>query len=217
MALEPYVRRRWPQSLIGWTRLLSDGIRDPLVGAQLLIGCALGVVSELLVFGWDLVLTQHGLFRPSPLLGEALIDTQRMAGQFFYALRRAMGQTLLMFFFFFLLRALLRRQWLACAVWVLVGAGLIALGGALPAANAVFSAVLLGMAAVVAIRFGLLPLVAAVFTASMLNLFPKTADFSAWYAGSTLFALATVLVLAAYSLRTALAGRPLFKEGFLED
>lgn len=96
-------------------------------------------------------------------------------------------------------------------------AGLAALAGTLPVVNAGFAAVLSGIAAFVAIRFGLLPLVAGIFTLQMLVLFPMTADFSAWYAGSTIFALATVLLLAAWSFRTALAGRPLFKEGFLED
>lgn len=116
MALEPYVRRRWPQSLIGWTRLLSDGIRDPLAGAQLLIGCAAGIISSLVFLGWDLVFVQYGLFHPFPGLGEALVgDTRRMAGLFFGALINAIGETLLMFFLFFLLRALLRRQWLAWA------------------------------------------------------------------------------------------------------
>jgi hypothetical protein len=33
MALEPYVRRRWPQCLITWTRVLSGGTRDPLVAS----------------------------------------------------------------------------------------------------------------------------------------------------------------------------------------
>jgi serine/threonine-protein kinase len=146
MALEPHVRRRWPQSLIGWTRLLSHGIRDPLVGAQLLIGCAVGIVFNLLFSGWNLVFVQYGLFHPDPQLGEALVDTRRMAGQFLNALGVSIVQTLMMFFFFFLLRALLRRQWLVWAVWVLLCAGLAGLGGALPAINAVFAAALFPIA-----------------------------------------------------------------------
>lgn len=42
MALEPYVRRHWPQSLISWTRLLARDVRDPLVGGHILAGTALG-------------------------------------------------------------------------------------------------------------------------------------------------------------------------------
>ena len=43
VALEPYVRRRWPQSMITWNRLLAGGFRDPLVGGHLLVGVAWGI------------------------------------------------------------------------------------------------------------------------------------------------------------------------------
>jgi hypothetical protein len=65
-------------------------------------------------------------------------------------------------------------------------------------------------------RFGLLALIVAFSVAGALGNFPLTADFSTWYAGSSLFAIASVLALAAYALFTALAGRPLFKAGFLD-
>jgi len=38
IAIEPYVRRRWPVTLISWSRLLAGGIRDPLVGRDVLVG-----------------------------------------------------------------------------------------------------------------------------------------------------------------------------------
>src|SRR5271157_6289972 len=38
VALEPWVRRRWPHVLISWTRYTVKGIRDPLVGRGLLFG-----------------------------------------------------------------------------------------------------------------------------------------------------------------------------------
>ena len=42
-ALEPYVRRFWPDGILGWTRLMSGHIRDPRVGRDVLIGCAIAV------------------------------------------------------------------------------------------------------------------------------------------------------------------------------
>src|SRR6185503_9946957 len=39
IAAEPFVRRRWPEVLVSWTRLLAGEFRDPLVGRDLLIGC----------------------------------------------------------------------------------------------------------------------------------------------------------------------------------
>ena len=42
MALEPYVRRRWPQTLISWSAVLIGRVRDAVVGRDVLIGCAAG-------------------------------------------------------------------------------------------------------------------------------------------------------------------------------
>src|SRR5262249_38047488 len=44
MALEPHVRRVWPQAIIGWSRLLAGGFRDPLVGRDIVIGTLAGVM-----------------------------------------------------------------------------------------------------------------------------------------------------------------------------
>jgi hypothetical protein len=46
MALEPYVRRRWPQSMTAWSRLLGGAVRDSVVGGNLLIGAAFGVATS---------------------------------------------------------------------------------------------------------------------------------------------------------------------------
>jgi hypothetical protein len=45
--------------------------------------------------------------------------------------------------------------------------------------------------------------------------FPLTLDFSKWYAGQSLLALATVLALAVLGFREALAGRTLVREEVL--
>jgi len=47
--------------------------------------------------------------------------------------------------------------------------------------------------------------------------FLLTTDLSAWYAGPTMAAFALVLALTAHAFHTAVAGRPLFKGGFLES
>jgi hypothetical protein len=39
ITLEPYVRRRWPATLVSWSRLLARGFWDPLVGRDVLVGC----------------------------------------------------------------------------------------------------------------------------------------------------------------------------------
>src|SRR5262249_7148808 len=44
MAIEPYLRRIWPEMLIGWTRVLTGRFRDPRVGRDVLIGACAGIV-----------------------------------------------------------------------------------------------------------------------------------------------------------------------------
>ncbi len=43
LGLEPFVRRKWPDRLIAWARLLSGNWRDPMVGRDVLIGIAAGL------------------------------------------------------------------------------------------------------------------------------------------------------------------------------
>jgi len=49
LAVEPWVRRKWPQTIISWSRLLSGQVRDPLVGRDILFGVILGVVWVLVI------------------------------------------------------------------------------------------------------------------------------------------------------------------------
>ena len=47
LSLEPHIRRRWPQVLISWSRLVNGQWRDPLVGQNLLLGVLAGVITWL--------------------------------------------------------------------------------------------------------------------------------------------------------------------------
>src|SRR5262249_4989028 len=49
LAMEPYVRRHWPHSIISWSRLLAGRLRDPLLGRDLLLGVLLGLVWLVIV------------------------------------------------------------------------------------------------------------------------------------------------------------------------
>ena len=44
LAVEPYVRRFWPATIVSWSRLMARQWRDPLVGRDILFGVALGVL-----------------------------------------------------------------------------------------------------------------------------------------------------------------------------
>jgi len=215
MALEPYLRRRWPQSLISWSRLLGGGVRDPMVGGHLLIGFSLGVWFAIFFFVEDIFFERQG-FIPQMVRLNSLLDARRMTGEFSLFLHQSIGIALTLFFLFFLLRAVLKKQWLAAACFIVLFAGNTMLQSSHPVISGVFTAMQGGLALYTLIRFGVLPMVVGIFVSSILPEFPVTTDFSTWYSGSSIFALATVLALGSWSFHTTLAGRRLFKEGFLD-
>ncbi len=117
MALEPFVRRRWPQSLIAWARLLSNGPRDPLVCGHLLIGLALGVYLAIFFYAQHLFLEQRGII-PKLVRLDTLLGARGMVGVTAYCAEQSIGIAMVLFFLFFLLRALLKREWLAAVCFV---------------------------------------------------------------------------------------------------
>jgi len=111
VALEPYVRRRWPQCLVAWTRLLGGSFRDPLVGGHVLAGAAFGVTTVIIDSSRGLVLERLGEVPPyfSRWPTDARLTVSHVLNLFSVDTGLALGSL----FVFFLVRAVLRRQWLA--------------------------------------------------------------------------------------------------------
>jgi hypothetical protein len=66
-------------------------------------------------------------------------------------------------------------------------------------------------------QFGLLALIASQFFTLLFATYPMTWDFSAWYAGSTIFGLCAGLAMVIYSFYICLGGQPIFKGGLLHE
>jgi serine/threonine-protein kinase len=215
VALEPLIRRRWPDSLIAWTRLLSGRLSDPLVGRVLLAGALLGVFEA--ICGEVLALARRAIEAAPPIPSFPWDPTLRgpraVAGHLFnpaVPMFFAIAAALL----FFLLRAVLRREWLAAAVFVLLQTVPFFLTGGL--ISGAFGLVVAAAEIFVFLRFGLLAWVFSNYFAHLLE-FPLTTDSSAWYAGTSLFLLLVLAAVAIYGFRIALAGRPMFSGMRLED
>jgi hypothetical protein len=73
-----------------------------------------------------------------------------------------------------------------------------------------------GIAAFAIVRFGLITLAVAVFVADGLGNVPLTADFSRWYATTTLLMPAVILGLTIWGFCAALTGQKLIKDDLLE-
>jgi predicted Ser/Thr protein kinase len=216
MAVEPLARRRWPHSMIGWNRLLAGGVRDPLVGRDVLVGLTLGTAAALVSKVHQLVLLGFGSTPSVTVHPGCLLGVVGTLAAFLTLIPNCVIQALVWFVLIFVLRLVLRRDWLAAGAFVLIYAVLSAVATtSSPVLAALFTAVSTGLLLFTMLRFGLVALIASFFVVVLMQMFPLTADFSVWYAGASLFALLGVAALAAFAFHASLAGRPLFGDAEL--
>jgi serine/threonine-protein kinase len=217
VALEPYVRRRWPGRIIGWTRLLAGGWRDPLVGRDLLVGAFFGCALVLVVFCRPLAASWLGL--PPPRPGEIVLRGFLLRYVFNTLTAQVLNSLLfssMLMFLLLLLTIVTRRERVAVGLLGLLVASLFFGSGNL-ALDAAVGAGAAGLMLFVLVRFGMLALVFTEFFLLFFSLYPVTTDFAAWYAGAAVFAAALGVALVLYGLKTSLAGQPLFRGSLLND
>jgi serine/threonine-protein kinase len=210
LAIEPYIRRHWPQAIISWSRLLAGRVRDPLLGRDLLIGIILGIVWLVII---ELSLLEIARRGGAPLLGstEYLRGGRHILGAWLGQVLTCVQATLLFFFVLFLFRVLLRRPWLAGVAFVALFAASRSLGSDHPEVQIPSSIAIFGIVAFAGVRFGLVALAAGLFTVDLIIGTPMPASASSWYAPATAFVFLTVLGFAAWGFYTSLGGRPLWR------
>jgi type IV secretory pathway VirB3-like protein len=214
MAIEPIARRRWPHSMIGWNRLLAGGVRDPLVGRDVLVGLTFGTAAALVAKLHQLVLLGFGSTPSVTVELQSLLGVKGTVAAFLTLIPNCVVLALIWFVLIFILRAMLRRDWLGAGAFVSIYMALNAIGTpATPAVAALFAGVETALLVFVMLRFGLVALIASSFVYELMLLFPITADFSVWYAGASLFALLSVAAMAVFAFHASLAGRPLLEGG----
>ena len=215
IALEPHVRRRLPQLIISWSRVMSGDLRDPLVGRDVLAGVFFGVMSTLFYLLENFARLQLGVL-PTGEFGWVSDVRILIAQGFLNGLMMAILVALFFFFLLFLLRLVTRRQWLATAIFFLVIFTASIVGASDPKIRFVFALFGLGLLVFVTVRFGLLTMTVAMYTNHLVIGAPITTDFSAWYATNALVILAAILALSTYAFHTSLGGQKLFERNFLE-
>ena len=218
IALEPFVRRRWPASLTSWSRLFAGGFRDPLVGRDLLMGTVIAVV---LVF-----LQTLGYSLASQVV--TLVDNPLSWGlDFFLGTRTALARisslpvlalffSLASLFLLLMLRVLLRRERLAAVLFIVIATVAESAYSDSPL-TWTYIALTWGATYFLLKRFGLLGTVASITFGTLLLQFPITPQLSAWYSGTGLAGAVLLLAFAAYAFHTSLGGRPMFQSRLLED
>jgi serine/threonine-protein kinase len=164
LAIEPYVRRRWPQSLIAWTRVLAGRIRDPLVGGHVLVGTAFGVGLAIwfAVRSWTML--QQGAVPIQMRLDVAVLQGAGWAmsawlENVIVAIAEGHGSVAL----FLLVRALLRRNWAASIGFTLLATAPFVLMAYRMVTDAAFLIPATALSLWVLIRFDVLSVTVATF------------------------------------------------------
>lgn len=223
LALEPAIRRRWPDAQISWTRLLTGRWSDPTVGRSVLIGAALSVLAALLAALRRPVATWLGAPPLEPESGnlDALLMTRQTLATVIDALAWSVSGPLFMLFVVVLILVLVRRRDLAAILTCLLAAAI-----AVPVAMmesehkltaAIATVLTVGLIGLTLVRFGLLALMSFMYFQNIMGLFIEHIDLSRWYVGNALAAAAVLVAIACGAFYTSLAGKPLFRSDVLDQ
>jgi hypothetical protein len=205
IAFEPQVRRRSPENLISWSRLLAGRWRDPMVGGHVLAGIALGVFTLSAMTSMTAMPFRAILVPFLPWSNAHLLSVWCYFPVGIIA--SGLGCSLAMN----LISIPARRRWLAAVLFVLVMTLILLPSYGKPSLLTTARLTIWNtMLAFTLIRFGLLATIASSYAALMIEIFPLTTNWSAWYAPAALLAIATLVALALYGLVTTLKGRPLW-------
>jgi hypothetical protein len=181
-----------------------------LVGRDILFGVMLGVLWILLFHLRYIPVMRLGGVPP---LGntEYLLGARTALGAWLRQVANSILGTLQFFFLLLGLKFLLRKDWLAAIAFVAVFSLPRGLQDSHPAIEAPFLILVYSIAALIVLRFGLIPLAVAMFTVDMALSLPLSSDVSAWYMGNSLVALLSAVAIALWGFYHSLGGQPLWK------
>ncbi len=214
LALEPYVRKRWPSVLISWGRIWSGNLRDPLACRDLLLGVLCAITLKVVELIHHLAASQvYGLQNSARY---SLPGLRFLIGSNLNSLRLYTIASLIALFLIFLMRIITRREWITITLFALIGASLGFTGP-----NPVTAALLIGITwllyGFILLRVGFLAFAVTVFVQLSLLTFPITLHFSAWYTSYSLVIVGTILVLVIYAFHSSLGGQKVFTGKLLEE
>ena len=214
-AVEPYVRKFWPQIMITWSRVLEGNFRDSLLGRDILIGGTCGILL-LVVLQLDVLLPAWlGLHGPLPRLPNLAGDAAALVGLRYElsvlvtVLLSSITLGLIVLVLMLVVRVAVRRAWPAAAIsWL----ALTAIQALTAGPDTAFSWITGGIVALVAIllmsRAGLVAVIASAFFATLLAASPLTSNFRAWYAPLCMFAVAVAGLLLVYGFSARVPAGP---------
>jgi serine/threonine-protein kinase len=202
LAVEPFIRKNWPDALISWARIMGGRFRDPLAASHVLAGVCAGMVLSLL--------RTAALLAAKDLTSEPVTAVTLSGARFNFGVALSgLNQTTFYATGFILvlvlLRSVARRTWVADALFVVLFGFL---GPSLESSPVAIPVAVLTNVATIWIlrRFGLLAFAAIVYTNGVFHFHLITV--ASWHAAYSLTTLLIVATVAAWSLYAILASRP---------
>jgi serine/threonine-protein kinase len=214
LAIEPFMRRFWPRTMVSWARLLDGRFGDPLVGRDVLLGVLAGLG---LVLEWNAMVAPPAMLGLRPLRPDevgpgaeplliSLLGVRHAVGQIIVGLGYTLIIPLGLVTLLLMCRLVLRRSAPAVAAF-LVLTGLTGIGSSTnPPLEIAFHLAVGAFVLLILFRGGLLMLVIVYILGGTLNNLPLTFDTTTWYASQTFVLLLFIAGLTLYGFRTAMAG-----------
>ena len=201
IALEPYVRKRWPEILISWTRLLSGRLADPMVGRDLLMGAAAATVA---VGTWqvtNLIAGSTAFFTAPYALGPERFVVAAFADTLAEAVLRGVGLVILLV----ILRRIIPSDAAASLLTVLLIATM-TLGDTYgpPWLRGYYAMTAAWAGVLLARHFGLLAVMSYAFFVLIQQRIPFTLESDAWYFGRSTVVMLLLIAVVAYSFRVSI-------------
>ena len=187
LGLEPYIRRFAPDSLIGWTRLISGQWKDPHVGRDIMLGISAGLLMTVFYGLHNLLPPLFGRPEPIPISGDpiVLVGFRHVLAAIVLASGSAVTNSMLAVVGVVALLILLKRPWAAWTAAVCVFVWPVIQGmfpAGTPLLDLAVGIAIIGVFAAVILRYGLLATIAALATHFILLRAPLTTELAAWRA-----------------------------------
>jgi serine/threonine-protein kinase len=197
LAVEPFVRKHWPDALISWLRMVGGRFRDPLATSHVLVGVSAGLVLALLQAAT--IWATNDLKSPAPL---SLGGARFLFGNLLVGLRISAFVAVGFILVLVLLRSVMRRTWVGDVLFVV----LLSLPGISSPASIPVGVLALAADVGILRRFGLLALVVMLFAQGAVQSVPLVA--ASWYAALSLTTPILIAAVAAWSLYVIVTSRP---------
>lgn len=204
IALEPLVRRVWPEKLVSWTRLLVGHFGDPMVARDVLVATTFYFAYKALEVGFMALQSHAPLFVGGPL--DPLVGLNHSFALTLWFATNAVRVGLMALLLLFLLRRLGGKGWIATAGLLVVVTLLVGVDfGTKHVSYLAFAMVTSIFFVILLTRFGLLAAVAYLFIAYSLW---GTTSLTSWYSGCTWWNIGVVMACALSGLYYSTARRP---------